>query len=109
MSMMSNRSLRRWRRRFIATLLVFAIVRTAGFAQSMPEPQRSGIDSAVTSILAASGAPSASIAVVQNGHIVYENAYGSARIGVPATPVMRYSIGSVTKQFTATAVLLLAG
>jgi CubicO group peptidase (beta-lactamase class C family) len=107
MRMMSNSFLRRWRHRVIAIVEVFAIVRTA-FAQSAPESQRSRIDSVVTSILAASGAPSASIAVVQNGRIVYENAYGSARIGVPATPAMRYSIGSVTKQFTATAVLLLA-
>ena len=44
------------------------------------------------------------------GKIVYERAYGSARIAppLPATTAMRYSIGSVSKQFTATAVLLLA-
>jgi CubicO group peptidase (beta-lactamase class C family) len=108
MRMMSNSFLRRWRHRVLAIVVVFAFVRTAAFAQSLPESQRSRIDSAVTSILAASGVPSASIAVVQNGRVVYENAYGSARIGVPATPAMRYSIGSVTKQFTATAVLLLA-
>src|SRR5215467_1473349 len=108
LGMMSNSFLRRWRHRVLAIVVVFVIVRTAAFAQSLPESQRSRIDSAVTSILTASGAPSASIAIVQNGRIVYENAYGSARIGVPATPAMRYSIGSVTKQFTATAVLLLA-
>jgi D-alanyl-D-alanine carboxypeptidase len=108
MRMMSNSFLRRWRHRVLAIVVVFANVRMAAFAQSLPESQRSRIDTAVTSILAASGAPSASIAVVQNGRIVYENAYGSARIGVPATPAMRYSVGSVSKQFAATAVLLLA-
>src|SRR5213075_864791 len=37
-------------------------------------------------------------------------AYGDARIDprTPAMPTMRYSIGSVSKQFTATAILLLA-
>ncbi len=68
------------------------------------------IDDAVTTVLAGTGAPSASIAVVWDGRIVYEHAYGSARFTppTPATRAMRYSIGSVSKQFTATAVLLLA-
>jgi D-alanyl-D-alanine carboxypeptidase len=68
------------------------------------------IDSTVGAVLTDTGAPSASIAVVWDGRIVYENAYGSARLAppMPATRTMRYSIGSVSKQFTATAVLLLA-
>jgi CubicO group peptidase (beta-lactamase class C family) len=47
---------------------------------------------------------------VRGGQIVYEQAYGDARIDpkTPATSDMRYAIGSVSKQFTAAAVLLLA-
>ena len=58
----------------------------------------------------ASVSPSVSIAVVRNGEIAYANAYGEARLApaTPAAPSMRYSIGSVSKQFTATAILLLA-
>jgi D-alanyl-D-alanine carboxypeptidase len=54
--------------------------------------------------------PSASIAVVQHGEIVYLKTYGKARLDPPvaARPEMRYSIGSVSKQFTATAILMLA-
>ena len=62
-------------------------------------------------VLARSGAPSASIAIVQGGAITYAKAYGSARVGPPsmaATPAMRYSIGSISKQFTSVALLLLA-
>lgn len=61
--------------------------------------QRARIDSAVTAVLASTGAPSASIAVVWDGKIVYEHAYGSARLAppMPATNTMRYSIGSVSK------------
>jgi CubicO group peptidase (beta-lactamase class C family) len=68
------------------------------------------IDSAAREVLARTGAPSASIAVVRGARIVYTNAYGSARLDppMPATPAMRYSIGSISKQFTATAILLLA-
>ena len=71
---------------------------------------REHIDRAVTEVLGSSGAPSASIAVVRNGTLAYAKAYGNARLEppTPATPAMRYSIGSISKQFTATAVLLLA-
>jgi CubicO group peptidase (beta-lactamase class C family) len=68
------------------------------------------VDSTVLAVLSATGAPGASIAIVRGGEIVYEQAYGVGRLDreVPATPTMRYAIGSVSKQFTATAVLLLA-
>jgi len=50
------------------------------------------------------------LAVVKDGAVAYAKAYGDARISpkMPATPAMRYSIGSVSKQFTASAILLLA-
>jgi len=68
------------------------------------------IDSAVQDVLASTGVPSASIAIVQNGRIVYLRAYGHAQLSPPvdAAPAMQYSIGSISKQFTAAAVLLLA-
>jgi D-alanyl-D-alanine carboxypeptidase len=71
---------------------------------------RTSIDSLARATLTQSGAPSLSIAVVRDGEIAYANAYGNARLApnVPATTGMRYSIGSVSKQFTATALLLLA-
>ena len=79
-------------------------------AQQLTPAERSRIDSAVATVLVGTGAPSASIAIVRGGEIVYENAYGDGRIEptVAAKPTMRYSIGSVSKQFTATALLLLA-
>jgi len=59
--------------------------------------------------LATSGVPSASIALVQNGKLAFAAAYGMARLQPPsaATPEMRYSIGSISKQFTAAAILVL--
>ena len=67
-------------------------------------------DKTVTDLLAKSGAPSASVAIVRDGRIVYERAFGNARLdpAMAATPQMRYSIGSISKQFTAAAILLLA-
>jgi CubicO group peptidase (beta-lactamase class C family) len=67
------------------------------------------MDAAAEEVLAETGVPSASIAVVEHGAIVYTHAYGKAKLHppVPATSAMRYSIGSISKQFTAAAVLLL--
>ena len=74
---------------------------------------RSRIDSIASQVLEATGVPSASIAVVQHGKLVYTRAYGFARLAsdsasaIPASPDMRYSIGSISKQFAATAILIL--
>lgn len=49
-----------------------------------------------------------SVAIVQGGHTVYARAFGKANLqkGVSATPETRYAIGSISKQFTAVALLL---
>jgi D-alanyl-D-alanine carboxypeptidase len=67
------------------------------------------IDKIATDVLADTKVPSASLAAVRDGKIIYVHAYGKARVqpDVPATPAMRYSIGSVSKQLTAVAVLML--
>ena len=75
----------------------------------LPAATADGIDAAAADVLKATGVPSASVAVVQGGKVAYVKAYGMARLN-PATaaePGMRYSIGSVSKQFTAAVVLLL--
>ena len=68
------------------------------------------VDKIVREVLAATGVPSASVALVKDGQIVSLQAWGDAKLSPrrPARPDMRYSIGSVSKQFTAAAVLLLA-
>jgi CubicO group peptidase (beta-lactamase class C family) len=70
---------------------------------------RKRIDRIASQVLEQTDVPSASIAIVQHGKLVYTHAYGKARLQppVPATPAMRYSIGSISKQFTAAAILLL--
>lgn len=67
------------------------------------------IDAAANAVLKKTGVPSASVAIVQHGAIVYTHAYGKAKLDPPveATAAMRFSIGSISKQFTAAAILLL--
>ena len=94
----------------LAILLALGAARLPAQQASLPPDMQAGIDSAVRAVLNRTGTPSASIAVVRDGRVAYVQAYGSARL-TPETPAavgMRYSIGSVSKQFTSSAVLLLA-
>jgi D-alanyl-D-alanine carboxypeptidase len=94
--------------------LVFVLSCTSVLAaQTQPTlaPElRASIDELAQQVLTRTGTPSASVAIVQGGKIVYVQAYGDARLEprTPARPEMRYSIGSISKQFTAAAILLLA-
>jgi D-alanyl-D-alanine carboxypeptidase len=76
---------------------------------SLDPAMRGRIDAIAAEVLKNTGIPSASVAVVQHGEIVYTHAYGLARLEppTPATTEMRYAIGSISKQFTASAILLL--
>ena len=67
------------------------------------------VDAIAAGVMQQRGVPSASVAVVVGGKLVYTHAYGLAHIhpDKPATPDMRYSIGSISKQFTAAAILIL--
>ena len=112
--MAASTSERGARRRRVGALAIgvvlVALCSPPSVAQQLTAAERARVDSAALAVLAASGAPSASVAIVRGGAIAYEQAYGTARVdpATPATPAMRYAIGSVSKQFTATAVLLLA-
>ena len=70
---------------------------------------RGRMDAVIPGILERTGVPSASVAVVERGNVVYTHAYGLARIDppIPATTEMRYAVGSISKQFTAAAILIL--
>jgi CubicO group peptidase (beta-lactamase class C family) len=68
------------------------------------------LDEKISSALAASGAPSVSVAVVQNMQLVYAKAFGKASLAQDkaADATTRYAIGSISKQFAAAGLLLLA-
>ncbi len=70
---------------------------------------RAKIDAAARSELKSKEVPSASVAVVVGGKVAYLQAYGQAQLSPrrPAAPSMRYGIGSVSKEFLATALLML--
>ncbi len=93
----------------ISLTLAFLLLASAASGQLPPSTQ-TAIDRAVSKVLARTGVPSASIAIVKDGKLAYAHAYGQSNIEgkVPAETGMRYKIGSNSKQITATAILLLA-
>ena len=92
----------------LAVLLTLASVPV--FAnEALPADLAAKIDKIANDALAKSGVPSASVAVVRDGKLAYAKAYGHERLDpeTPATSAMRYSIGSISKEFTAAAILML--
>ncbi len=99
-------------RQFRSTVsLLAALAAAPALAQAQDTSARlaANVDSIANAVLASTGVPSATVAVVMHGQLAYAQAYGSAKIDphVAATPDMRYGIGSISKQFTAACVLLL--
>jgi D-alanyl-D-alanine carboxypeptidase len=92
-----------------ALMVAVALGATAAHAAPLTAEQQREIDASVGEWLAKTGAPSVSIAVASGGEVVYAKAYGKARLAPdrPATPATRYAIDSVSKEFTAAAMLKL--
>jgi len=86
---------------------LLAFVATSAAAQQLPPAQVAAIDQLVAKTLAETGVPSAEIAVVRNGKLALNKAYGKANEGLPANPTLPYQIASNSKQFTAMALMLL--
>lgn len=76
-------------------------------AQTLDAPVRSRIDSVFARF---TGGPGCALGVIQGGALAYAAGYGLASVehGVPITPATVFDIGSVSKQFTAMAIVLLA-
>ena len=98
-----------------AAAVALMVVGVSGLrAQEMPADTKAAVDAAIRQVVEKTGVPSASVGIVQHGRIVFTQAYGDARLPVSkggaelkATAAMSYPVGSISKQFTATCVLLL--
>jgi len=82
-------------------------------AETRPRPKtettdlEAVVDQCVTDAMAAANTPGASVAVIVDGQLVYEQGYGVKRRGgsSPVRADTQFRIGSVTKMFTAAAVM----
>jgi CubicO group peptidase (beta-lactamase class C family) len=89
------------------TSALLALVAVPAVAQPLSPAEVGKIDQLVGKTLSDTGVPSASIAIVRDGKIVFTRAYGKANEGLPARPDLPYQIASNSKQFTAMALMLL--
>ena len=96
----------RWMYR-LAPLCLFAASTVATAAPS-PTPADPGIDALMQRY--DGQVPGASVLVIKDGQPAFRRSYGLGVLedGTPATPASNYRLASVSKQFTAAAILLLA-
>ena len=89
-----------------AAVLAF-LLPAAAFAQHPPAP--ADIDK-IFAAFDKPGSPGCALAVVRDGRIVYEHGYGTAELewSIPITPATVFNIGSLSKQFVAASIVLLA-
>jgi len=73
------------------------------------DPRASAAIDTVFSPFARSGSPGCAVGVFQNGSVLFSRGYGFANLtnDVPITPATRFTVGSVSKQFTAASIALL--
>jgi CubicO group peptidase (beta-lactamase class C family) len=97
--------------RSIIAVAIFGLALTPGPAapDSQPLEPAERIDRLMAP-WADADSPGAAIAVVRDGAVVFKRGYGSAQLeyGIPITPATVFHVASVSKQFTAFAVVLLA-
>jgi CubicO group peptidase (beta-lactamase class C family) len=96
-------------RKLILLLPVFLIMSLSALPQITP---KTNVGSQIDSLLSSKytlNDPGLSVLVAKNGRIIYKNAFGSANLElkVAMKADMLFNLGSITKQFTAVAVLQL--
>lgn len=98
-----------------ATLLLVLTLTPAGVAQAQA-PAAPRLASSVAATLDSlfvpmshAGTPGCAVGVFQNGAMTYARGFGFANLnhGVPITTTTRFTVGSVSKQFTAASIALL--
>ena len=103
-------------RRLRIVLAVGALAPAAALAQetsSLAAPSPDSLRASMNRVFApwtATDGPGCAVAVTRDGRLVHENGYGMANLetGTPITPASVFHLASVSKQFTAAAILMLA-
>lgn len=95
---------------YVVLLFVFMLANGAIFAgQAAEQDVIAQIDQMLAKIYKP-GEPGAAALVIKDGKVILRKGYGVAdmELGVPVEPDMIFRLGSITKQFTAVAILMLA-
>jgi CubicO group peptidase (beta-lactamase class C family) len=92
----------------IAAALLINAVETGDAQQVLTDSTRLAVNRVFASWTGTDG-PGCALGISRNGEVVYQNGYGMANLEleVPITPASIFHVASVSKQFTAAAVMLL--
>jgi CubicO group peptidase (beta-lactamase class C family) len=90
-------------------VLAFAPTLAPAQTKTLSPEKRAQIEKAASSFLSANSVPGISVAVVQEGDLVWSSGFGMADLEnfVPATSSTLFRLGSISKPITATAILQL--
>jgi CubicO group peptidase (beta-lactamase class C family) len=91
-------------------LACFLLLCVAPMASSQPNSGKAARTDALFADFTGANAPGVSVMVIRDGKVLYEKSFGLASLEEKqrATSKTNYRLASVTKQFTATAILILA-
>src|SRR4051812_38260881 len=94
--------------RLLLLLLAIVIGATAN-AQALPDSTIAKIDK-IFKWVNNTSSPGCAVGVIRNDSIIFAKGYGMANLeyGVPITPATIFHMASISKQFTAYAIVLLA-
>ncbi len=95
--------------RIVVSLVSSLLVSSVGCAQTLPPDVTAKVDK-VFEQWNKPDSPGCALGVYQNGQIVYKHGYGMANLNdeIPITPATVFHVASMSKQFTAASILLLA-
>jgi len=97
---------------FISSVIILINLTVSIHLQAQEKNSIPGLDNYISNVfknLQIDEMPGASVLVAHNGEIVYQKGFGYADIEkkIPVTPDTKFKIGSISKQFTAVAILKL--
>lgn len=97
---------------FFLFLAIFIFV-SASLAQPARQASEKGLASQIDGLLQKvykTDEPGVAVLVKKQGNVIFRKGYGLAdmELGIPVEPDMVFRLGSITKQFTAVAILILA-
>lgn len=106
---MKPRDLRIWGATALALSLITAQIVSAQVAAQAEAPLAQEIDRMFAEAYPDDDAPGAALLVMQDGEVVYRGARGMAdvELGVELSPDQVFRLGSITKQYTGAAIMLL--
>ncbi len=92
---------------FLTSIFILFIIINISFAQNMNDKTK--IVNSILSEYNNANSPGAALMIIKNGKIIFEHCYGLSNLeeNIPIKPITNFRLASLTKEFTATAIMIL--